>query len=86
MNNKKVIRSSAFIVGLLILTGCSSASPQPTPTPTKSNSSTPKPTASSTPEAPKPSNEPVAPVEPDPIKTTVVVIGADNLRLEKLSG
>ena len=83
MNRKRFVRSSAVIVSFLLLAGCSSTSPEPKPTPTKSNSSTPKPSTTPTPEIPEPTK---APVEPDPIKTTVVVIGADNLRLEKLSG
>lgn len=94
MNVRKVAPFVAGMIGLGILAGCSSASPTVTATPKPSSTATSSPTASpskSATPAPSvaPSEQPTskpAPTEKPTVKTTVVVIGADELRLENLSG
>lgn len=85
MHNKKLIKILVLTISMTLLTACTSV---PT-TPRGIATSTDSPTATSTPAPtitilPQPTATPSP--EPETIKTTVVVIGADELRLENLSG
>lgn len=100
MKKKAFARVLVTVIGVTLLAGCTSGetNPKPTTTPTSkpSASSTPKPSATSTPSptatstppvAPSPTKEPApAPTTKPTINTTVVEIGADELRFEKISG
>jgi hypothetical protein len=92
MKSKRAVHALVLMVSVGLLAGCTSA---PTPVPSGTKSATPKPSssASASPSAtPSTSAEPTTPgsavptPKPDPVKTTVVQLGADELRLENLSG
>lgn len=97
MNRKAVFSTIVLTLSVAMLTGCTANTPEPTPTktssskpaPTKTATPTPTPTPTSTPSPSVPPTQQPAPVpapEPAPIKTTVVEIGADELRFENLGG
>jgi hypothetical protein len=89
---KRTAQAVILTLSIGLLAGCTSSAPVEKPTrstPSSSQSAKPvpseAPTATATPSA-SPSAAPSVAPKPDPVKTTVIQIGADELRIEDLSG
>jgi hypothetical protein len=94
---KRTVQVAILVMSVSLLAGCTSSAPVEKPTrstPSSSQSAKPVPsqaptTGAATPSAEPstgPSAQPAPAPTPAPVKTTVVEIGADELRIEDLSG
>jgi hypothetical protein len=90
---KRAVQFTILAVSVSLLAGCTSSgpvtSPSPTKTPSSSPSAKPTPSATATADGTATASPTVAPTTkpgPDPVKTTVIEIGADELRIEDIAG